>query len=152
MAEGTPLMISNQITVKIEGVTKDDGSDHCYAFTPPGMSRPVQEFKTWDAQGMSQNSLPGGEKNIQYGTFTIEFAGTETATAAHEWMKESVEKGAEAQKDITVDVKSADGSADRTYNFAGCEIESIQPSAFRAGDSTVDTYTLTAHPTTMEIE
>ena len=152
MAEGTPLMISNQIVVNIDGVTKGDGSDHCYAFTPPGMSRPIQEFKTWDADGRSQNSLPGGEKNIQYGTFSIEFAGTETAKAAHEWLMESVDKGAESQKDVTVEVKSADGSADRTYNLVGCEVESVQPSAFRAGDSTVDTYTLTAHPTSMTIE
>jgi VCBS repeat-containing protein len=152
MAESTPLMISNQIIVEIDGVTKGDGSDHVYGFTPPGMSRPIQEFKTWDADGRSQNSLPGGEKNIQYGTFAIEFAGTETAKAAHEWLMESVDKGAESQKDVTVEVKSADGSADRTYNFVGCEIESVQPSAFRAGDSTVDTYTLTAHPTSMTIE
>jgi VCBS repeat-containing protein len=150
MAEAVPLKISNQIVVNIPDVTKGDGSDHIYGFTPPGMSRPIQEFKTWDAQGMSQNSLPGGEKNIQYGTFTVEFAGNEIVAAAQTWFQDSVDKGAEAQKTVTVEVKSADGT-ERTYNFAGCEVESLQPTGFRAGDTAVDTYTLTIHPTTMEI-
>jgi hypothetical protein len=151
MADPVPLKISNQIVVNIPDVTKGDGSDHIYGFTPPSMSRPVQKFVTWDGQGVSQNSLPGGEKNIEYGTFSIEFAGADMVATAQQWLQDSVDKGAEAQKDCTVEVNSAEGTQ-RTYNFVGCECESVQPSAFRAGDTTVDTYTLTVHPTEMTIE
>jgi hypothetical protein len=146
-----PLKISNQIVVKIPDVTKGDGSDHIYSFAPPPFRRPVQKFDTWDAKGVSQNSLPGGEKNIEYGPFTVEFAGGEIFMAAHKWLQDAVDKGAEMQKTCTVQVNSAEGIT-RTYNFVGCECESVQPSAFRAGDTTVDTYTLTVHPTTVTIE
>jgi hypothetical protein len=115
------------------------------------MSRPVSKFNTWDGNGVSQNSLPGGEKNIEYGPFSIEFAGTEIVKAAHQWLLDGVEKGAEAQKDCTVEVNSAEGTS-HTYNFTGCECESVAPTPFRAGETTVDTYTLTVHPTTMTIE
>jgi VCBS repeat-containing protein len=151
MAEAVPLKISNQIIVTIDGVTKGDGSDHIYSFSPPGASRPVSQFHTWDGQGVSQNSLPGGEKNVEYGPFTIEFAGVEIFTAAHQWLLDSVEKGAEVQKTCTVAVNSAEGTK-HTYNFAGCECQSVQPSPYRAGDTSPDTYTLTVHPTTMTIE
>jgi hypothetical protein len=151
MADAVPLKISNQIVVNIPDVTKGDGSDHVFSFSPPAMSRPVSKFMTWDGQGVSQNSLPGGEKNIEYGAFTIEFAGADIVAAAQQWLQDGVDKGAEAQKDCTVEVNSAEGTA-RTYNFAGCECESVAPSPFRAGDTTVDTYTLTVHPTTMTIE
>ena len=104
-----PLKISNQIVVTIDGVTKGDGSDHIYSFSPPSVSRPVSQFHTWDGQGVSQNSLPGGEKNVEYGPFTIEFAGIEIFTAAHQWLLDSVEKGAEVQKTCTVAVNSARG-------------------------------------------
>jgi hypothetical protein len=151
MAEPVPLKISNQIVVNIPDVTKGDGSDHIYSFSPPPFRRPVQRFMTWDGQGVSQNSLPGGEKNIEYGPFTIEFAGTDIVAAAQQWLQQGVDTGAEAQKDCTVEINSAEGTA-RTYNFTGCECESLQPSAFRAGDTTVDTYTLSVHPTTVTIE
>jgi len=151
MADPVPLKISNQIVVDIPEVTKKDGSDHIYSFSPPPFRRPVQRFMTWDGKGESQNSLPGGEKNIEYGPFTVEFAGSDIATAAHKWLQDSVDKGAEAQKTVIVTVNSAEGTS-RTYNFVGCECESVQPSAFRAGDTTVDTYTLTVHPTTVTIE
>jgi hypothetical protein len=151
MAEPAPLKISNQIVVNIPDVTKGDGSDHIYGFSPPPFRRPVQRFMTWDGQGVSQNSLPGGEKNIEYGPWSIEFAGTEIVAAAQQWLQESVDTGAGAQKDCTVEVNSADGT-ERTYNFTGCEVESVQPSPFRAGDTTVDTYTLTVQPTTVTIE
>lgn len=151
MADTVPLKISNQIVVNIPDVTKGDGSDHIYSFSPPPFSRPVQEFFTWNGQGESQNSLPGGEKNIKYGTFSIEFAGADIVAAAQQWLQDSVDKGPEAQKDCTVEVNSADGT-ERTYNFVGCECESVQPTPFRAGDSSPDTYTLTVHPTEVTIE
>ena len=151
MADPVPLKISNQIVVNIPDVTKGDGSDHVYSFAPPGARRPVSKFQTWDGQGVSQNSLPGGEKNVEYGPFTIEFAGLEIFTAAHQWILDGVEKGAEAQKDCTVAVNSAEGTS-KTYNFVGCEAESVQPTPYRAGDTSPDTYTLTVHPTTMTIE
>jgi hypothetical protein len=151
MADPVPLKISNQIVVTIPEVTKGDGSDHIYSFSPPGARRPVSKFNTWDGQGVSQNSLPGGEKNVEYGPFSIEFAGAEIFKAAHQWLQDGIDKGAEAQKDCTVAVNSAEGAA-HTYNFVGCECESVQPTPFRAGDTSVDTYTLTVHPTTMTIE
>jgi hypothetical protein len=151
MADPVPLKISNQIVVNIPDVTKGDGSDHIYSFAPPGTRRPVSKFMTWDGQGVSQNSLPGGEKNVEYGPFSIEFAGADIFKAAHQWILDGVEKGAEAQKDCTVSINSAEGTA-HTYNFTGCEAESVQPTPYRAGDTTVDTYTLTVHPTTMTIE
>jgi hypothetical protein len=151
MADPVPLKISNQIVVNIPDVTTGDGSDHIYSFSPPGARRPVSKFMTWDGQGVSQNSLPGGEKNVEYGPFSIEFAGAEIFKAAHQWLQDGIDKGAEAQKDCTVAVNSAEGPA-HTYNFVGCEVESVQPTPFRAGDTSVDTYTLTVHPTTMTIE
>jgi hypothetical protein len=151
MADAVPLKISNQVVVNIPDVTKGDGSDHIYSFQPPPMRRPVQKFMTWDGQGVSQNSLPGGEKNIEYGPFSIEFAGADIVAAAQQWLQQGVDTGAQAQKDCTVQVNSAEGTS-RTYNFVGCECESVAPSAFRAGDTTVDTYTLTVQPTSMTIE
>lgn len=151
MTDPVPLKISNQIVVTIPDVTKGDGSDHIYSFSPPAASRPVSTFNTWDGQGVSQNSLPGGEKNVQYGPFSIEFAGVEIFTAAHKWLLDGVEKGAEAQKDCSVAVNSAEGTK-HTYNFVGCECASVQPTPYQAGNTNPDTYTLTVHPTTMTIE
>jgi hypothetical protein len=151
MAEPVPLKISNQIVVNIPDVTKGDGSDHIYSFAPPDSSRPVSKFMTWDGQGVSQNSLPGGEKNIEHGSFSIEFAGTDIFTAAQQWLQDGVDKGAEAQKDCTVEVNSAEGTT-RTFNFVGCECERVGKTPYRAGDASPDTYTLTVQPTTMTIE
>ena len=52
MADAVPLKISNQIVVNIPEVTKGDGSDHVYSFSPPPFRRPVQRFMTWDGTGV----------------------------------------------------------------------------------------------------
>ena len=150
MTDPVPLKISNQIVVDIPDVTKKDGSDHCYSFQPPPKSRPVNDFPTWDGQGVSQHNPAGGEKNVEFGTFTIEFAGGDMHAAADKWLDDCVNTGHAAFKDVTVEVHSADGLS-RTYNLVQCDCQSLQPSAFRAGDTTVDTYTLTIHPTSMTI-
>jgi phage tail-like protein len=103
-----------------------------YSATSPSGTLDTPDFKTWDAQGNTVNSLGAG-RQAQWTPLTLT-RGVDDNKDLYEWFKQVQEKGVttETKKDLELTVLSSDNKTLHTWNLVGAVITRYEHSAHNA--------------------
>ena len=129
---GSAQKISNQIVVTMRRRHQGRRQRPHLQLLAAGASAARSAVQHVGRAGRLAEQPPRRREERRVRPFTIELAGIEIFKAAHKWLLDGVEKGAEAQKDCTVAVTPPRGPSTPTPSWA-CECASVQPARLQGG-------------------